>query len=1389
MRPLSRAPHRFRLSRAGIHQVWQYDEVFLFGDGRLLLRGKNGAGKSKALEMLLPFLLDGDTRKLDAAGGGKTTLKWLMLDGWSGGTNRLGYLWVEFARTDEEGRAERVTVGAAVRASTSTGDARPLFFVTRRAVGDGDGELPLHDPARRPSPAQLRDLVGADNCFDRAADYRARVARELFGLTDLARYRNLVHLLYGLRRPTIGDRIESGGLVKVLGDALPPLDDEVIDNVARNLDDLDTVRAELARLERTDTALTTFLTAYRGYLRGVLRGRVQQVHDGLGELRTRRREAGNTERLFGEARTREEETAEALETVDQARDAADADLRAIQESAAYGALKDLREKRTTVRALRDSAHNAWGAADLARRGEQAAAERLTGESEQIGGELTGLRGTLRAARRDARSCGVDEALLGEAPAARAAALAAPAVETLTDADERDHRVERPGASALDGRAAEELAAWGARLGEAGQAVKGRQRAAAVLAGELAKVADAEGRARLLGQDADRLDGQLGEARDRERRRGDHLVRTGDDYAARVREWARRLPEAAPLAALVAPGAGEGPVTERALPRETPDAVERAAHEAAEPVLATCENERDDALAVERRVGEDLTAAKAERSDWERKTDPEPPRSPYATAAHAPGTGAPLFLLLDFAATVGDAERAGLEAALEAAGLLSAWVAADGTVLAEHTREVLLRAGAPVAGPSLAEVLLPVPGHGVGRETIAGLLVSIGLGNGADAACWVAPDGRWRLGVARGAHGKERAEFVGAGVRAATRERRLAELSQQIEELTAALAAAHETRLRIEERRDALRLALREPPSTRELTNAWAAYDQAVAETGRLSVALGKARREAEGARAEAVRLRTRAEARATAEGLPADPEALRTLQSAVESLRSAIGVLVKEAERVRGRVAGHARTRAAWKEACDSRSGAEIQYGSTLAALVAARRELALLEETIGADEQQIVRREQDARHRFEQAAAALPRLRTAHDAAREQRVRAGVEREQAAAKLTEHEQTVVGGSARLRRPLGMPGLAQAAELGDIDPVLRDFDAAQEGDVRTRVNALRTLADAVAERLGPRADDVSDSVILRRGEELRDGLAGGYDAGMEENDGIKRFRLHDDTGTHDVAVVGERIRAAAQEARRRLSAREQEVFERYLLGELGDHLSRQVLAAHGLVEAMNRTLADVRSSHGIGARLKWELAADAGAEVRMAAGLLRHPSALRTREQSARLRDALRQRIEEARLTDPSAGYALHLRAALDYRSWFTFTVKVTDAAHPERERVLSHRTALSQGEQRVVSYLVLFATAAAHFSSLAGATPHAPRLILLDDAFAKVDEPTHGRLLGLLVELDLDFVITSERLWGCFATVPSLHIYECLRDPRVRGVATTHVHWDGNRRHHLASV
>lgn len=51
---------RFVPTRAGIVNLWDYrDQEFCFADGRLVLRGPNGSGKTKALEVLFPFVFDG----------------------------------------------------------------------------------------------------------------------------------------------------------------------------------------------------------------------------------------------------------------------------------------------------------------------------------------------------------------------------------------------------------------------------------------------------------------------------------------------------------------------------------------------------------------------------------------------------------------------------------------------------------------------------------------------------------------------------------------------------------------------------------------------------------------------------------------------------------------------------------------------------------------------------------------------------------------------------------------------------------------------------------------------------------------------------------------------------------------------------------------------------------------------------------------------------------------------------------------------------------------------------------------------------------------------------------------------------------------------------------
>jgi hypothetical protein len=1438
------SPHRYRLHRAGIRNVWQYDEQeFAFGDGRLLLRGKNGAGKSKALEMLLPYLLDGDARALDATGTGRTTLLWLMLDGFEQ-TNRLGYLWVEFARTDEEGAERYLTLGAAIRASQSTKTVKPFFFTTPLRVGEG-----LHlAPAGQPLPVdQLKSLVGPENVTDRAVEHRARVARELFGLTDPARYRNLLHLLHRLRRPTIGDRIDSGGLVSVLAETLPALDDEIVDKVARNLDDLDAVRADLGRLERTDQALRTFLTDYRGYLHGALRRRADEAGGELERLAQYRKAAGDAARRAETLREREAELGARVETLEGEKAGAETDLAALHASAGYRGLQELGERRATVAALHGAATTAFKSLRQAHTNQEEAGRRLTSDAGRLGGELVELSTMHAELLRDAERSGLDPVHLGE-PVATQTAPVAPATTAELTAPEGDfHLVRHSQVLAVDTEAcASALQTWDARLDAAQPVIRNRSRSVTELGALIGKSDRARREAREADAARERLEEQADQARSRVERRRREAAREGEAYADSARAWTERLRSLTglPLSAvdaLVAHDPADGP-----LPAQAPEDVADAARSTVDPWLSELSEQRDALAVTLRELNAERDRLRREREEWERRTDPEPPPPPHRAAPRTPGTGAPLYRLVDFADGLAPEARAGLEAALEASGLLDAWVHADGTVLDPATLDTLLAPGAPAAEPTLARVLRPVdaPDSGVGIEQIRRVLEAVALGGdgaryagladggpagagpvgpvntatetgavecrGASGASGASDtsgtggtsadghhtvlgtDGSWKLGIARGRHTKPAAEYVGAEVRTETRRRMLAELGRQLVVVEDESArSAHGLRV-LTEHRDQVAEALRRPPTARGLTDAWARTAEAERAAESLAGQAAAAARDAEKARVHAVAARRETEATASAHGLPAEATALDAVRLALKGLSQGTEQLRRRIRAVVVTADGHGGHRMDHERAVAARREAEADHIGALDRLDAARRTVQALEEALGATEQEILAREAGAKRRLDAVGRQLPRARQDMADLHDERVRAEEDEKGRRDALAAQEGEALDRGRRLRTALSRPGVLKGAGLdaseedGDGEDhggePLKSSDPVH-GDARKRIQALLLLVDAVRVRLDAERRDISDTTLLNRHTDLRDQLSGGYDATIEEHDGIKLCRLVDDHGPQDIALVGGRIAAQAAEARDRLTEREREVFQRFLTGELGDHLSSQVLAAGALVAALNATLSTVRTSHGLGVILDWKLADGAEADVKAAVDLLRSPSGLRTREQSEQLRDVLQRRIEDARRADPAAGYASHLRTALDYRDWFTFTPWVVSDAAPGSRRKLSGRTGMSQGEQRVLSYLVLFAASAAHFTSLAESAPHAPRLILLDDAFAKVDEPTHARLGRILVDLDLDFVLTSERLVGNWPDVPSLHIYECLRDPHVRGVATLHYTWNGRQR------
>jgi hypothetical protein len=67
--------------------------------------------------------------------------------------------------------------------------------------------------------------------------------------------------------------------------------------------------------------------------------------------------------------------------------------------------------------------------------------------------------------------------------------------------------------------------------------------------------------------------------------------------------------------------------------------------------------------------------------------------------------------------------------------------------------------------------------------------------------------------------------------------------------------------------------------------------------------------------------------------------------------------------------------------------------------------------------------------------------------------------------------------------------------------------------------------------------------------------------------------------------------------------------------------------------------------------------------------------------------------------------------------------------------------------------------------------------------AFAGVDEENIRDLFALLTDMDFDYMMTSQVLWGCYDTVPRLAISEIYRPKDADFVSVFRYRWNGKRK------
>ncbi|HEX4813385.1 MAG TPA: TIGR02680 family protein [Nonomuraea sp.] len=1333
---------RWKPLRAGLVDLFYYDiEEFHFHDGRLLLRGNNGTGKSKVLALTLPFLLDGELapHRVEPDGDRQKRMEWnLLLGGKHPHPERLGYAWMEFGRRAADGSEEFRTIGCGLKAVKDRGIVRHWFFLTPQRMG---AELHLLSSTGVVlTREKLREAVeGRGMVYDRAADYRRAVDEALFELGE-HRYEAMVNLLIQLRQPQLSKKPDEKLLSRALTEALPPLSPALIATVAEAFRGLDEERDALRGLEEAREAATGFLVHYRRYA----------------AIAAKRKAA--VPRL---AHSRYEHLGRDLGEAEGRHAVAEASLAAAQQM-----LEELEEQRTLLEARRDALRESPEMRDaerLKQYGQEAKrladhAHRCAQERDRLAGEAQRREQRARTARDKADAAGLD----------------LDRVRDLTVSAAREARCE-PGTARTN---PDHLLAADhpepARIRREAEALADRQEQAI---GELERLIDrvrqAQERMRAARAEVERLTAEtqavaqrVADAEDAVSGAVTGLVQKYTLYLAGLVELRLDDPDEV-IAALQSWAAStDGP-------NPAANAVGDATRTATD-ALGRLGAELDSGIHEATRAAADLSE-EISRLEAGGHEAPLPPhtRDP-ATRLDRPG--APLWKVVDFAEAVPADHRAGLEAALEAAGILDAWVTPDGTLLA--TDDTVVVAGEPLSGPSCGAVLRPAVDREDGQaatladSAVEAVLSGIGLGPGDGARAWVAVDGRWANGVLTGSWRKSEAHYIGEGAREAARRARLETLRGKLDQVNRRIEDLRDRLESLAARRERLAAEHRGLPSDSELRETHVkratAYERRD-EVNAAHAAADKALRERQDELQDAG---IRAEEFAEDVGLPADPAALDEVKGALTRYRLALAQLWpaiqvwRDAQESAADAAGElGRT----KEQLDDAAELAAKAGEEAGAAAEAYRTLA---ETAGAAVEELFRRLDQVERELRERVVTERATRLREQQALQERGKAEGERDNLRKQIGEAA-TARDAAVREFQAFAATGLLNVA-LADLDVPDPDGEWAATPAVLL-ARAVNTELDAVDEGDGP-----WDRVQKKVAEEhklLSDAMARhGHSVGLTLHDGVMIVDVIFQGRARDMPELAAALAEETGQRAQLLSAKEREILENHLLNEVAGTLHELIAAAESEVREMNGELESRPTSTGMRLRLIWKTARNAPDGLDRIRGKLRQTVDAWSAADRAAVGAFLQERIAREHADNPAAGWAEALTRALDYRAWHEFAIQRL------QDGQWRPATGPASGGERVLAASVpLFAAASAHYKS--AGNPYAPRLVALDEAFAGVDDDSRAKCLGLLATFDMDVVMTSEREWGCYPQVPGLAICQLSRRDGIDAVLVTPWRWDGRER------
>ncbi len=1369
--------NRLQPCRAGFLNFWYYDQQeFEFADGKLLLRGSNGSGKSVTMQSLIPVLLDGQTSpgRLDPFGSRARRMDDYLLGEVCDKEERTGYIWLEFRRQSSQ---RYLTCGIGLRARRHASLEFWGFVITdNRRIGESFHlhklEVNYETGKEEIVPLSRRELnnrlQGGGRLVETRRDYAELVNRHIFGFKDHGAYEDLIKLLIQLRSPKLSRDFKPTVIYEILNSSLPPLSEDELRPLSETIENMDQIKQQLDQLQRDEQSMVRLSSVYDSYNRWQL----ALLANSLLSADERCRSLGQNEQELCKKlqfqRQRVLELQQSREEMEREQTVLESEQQQLQEHDVFAVERRHQQLEQDLRERQAGQSKKQASLDQKQRRERKIASSLR--------EQSGLVDQLEQ----------DLARKGEEMG-----------ELAAEADLLEHQ----GA----------LQHWRRERQSGNYSFVLWEQSAEQHLGKLEKALAAvrqHRQARAQFDDAEAAYAEASRAHDDKARQQQQLNlgmdQLKEDYLQRLDAWWGALQQL------------QLTKEERLLvSRRVVDIYEPYAPRAVmEPIDEAWSCHREQNAARVAGISERLAQRHAEIADqqaeinrWREQSEPEPERHPDTEAARQALAAAnvphlPFYAAVEFREEVTPRQRERVEAAISEAGLLDALIVPPKHLAAVSGYDKVLIPNPQLFAHTLADILQPVPSESVDGEAIDNVLRSIlwGIPQSDPGAVVLNADGRYRIALLSGqAPPRTMSRFIGREARRRYREEKLQQLGAELAVLQAGREQIeHEMKVAADAQVQAAE-EYRGRPTLADLERHWASMSRVAEE---LRVRLSEANRRQEmliSAQQRLLRARNQQQLAVLGLNLQTTEDGLSTAAQAARSYKSQLHRLQL--------------LDLSWQHARESvqRFDAELQAAredvdelqGELNVLVARQRQAA---EEIKAIERRLLEMgAKEIRGRITQIVRrlqSLPQLR-----------------EQAAAEKASLEGDIGRGESDLatlrERILGAKAVLdgwQQLFVGELTLGLHQFAVdASPLELARRVNReMGHLLQTDAGRIRSRLNDAyyreqgqlteyrptlseQNREVLPPEVSTTDELAANWLQKLQEQDQRLSLTLEYKGRTTDIFHVLEALQHDRHEQQLLLEAKDRELYQEIIVHSVGEMIRQRINRADAWVKKISRLMEERDTSSGLTFSLAWRPRTaehEDELDTKELVELLRIDPILLKPADSERIAGHFRSQIERARLElaerQQDGTLQMIIQRMLDYRLWFDF--KLYFRKEGEQRRELTDRVffTFSGGEKAMAMYIPLFSAA---YSRYQDAAESAPRLITLDEAFAGVDETNIRDMFALMQQLEFCYIINSQGLWGDYDTAGRLAISELVRPKNAPFVTVVPYLWDGAARHLQVSV